>query len=239
LIPVDKVQAFKQNLAQLPYDERVKQKNLPRESSVLAKRDEPEPRLLTTMYKVKAGESLTAIANKNHTTIDALRKTNHLTNASVRTGMVLQIPVMGSKVSGLNSIAKVANEKSTAAQFYAVKKGDTFFSISQRFSVAAKDVADWNNINLKTSLVPGRKLMIKGATPHATVASAAAQASSHVNNPHSISYIVRHGDSLAQISRKFNVSVTDLRKWNAPSVSKSLTPGKIIKVIISAGNKTT
>jgi len=105
LIPVDKVQAFKQNLAQLPYDERVKQKYYPRETNVLAKREESESkRPLTTLYKVKSGEGLTAIASKNHTTIEALRKANHLATNSVRAGMVLQIPasnIASNKVTGI------------------------------------------------------------------------------------------------------------------------------------------
>jgi membrane-bound lytic murein transglycosylase D len=50
----------------------------------------------------------------------------------------------------------------------------------------------------------------------------------------SISYTVKQGDSLAQISRKFNVSIADLRKWNPPAISNSLTPGKKLKVILNA-----
>jgi membrane-bound lytic murein transglycosylase D len=240
LIPVEKVQAFKQNLALLPYDERVKQKIIPREN-LLAKREEPESRIFTTLYKVKAGEGLTTIASKNHTTIDALRKTNHLSTNSVRVGMVIQIPGVSkatSKEAVLPFITKSTTDKSGGTQFYAVKKGDTFFNVAKRFSVAAKDVAEWNKLSLKTALVPGQKLTIKANT-QASITASIPSFSNNTNSAHSISYIVRQGDSLAQISRKFNVSVTDLRKWNSPSMSKSLTPGKVIKLIISAGNRTT
>jgi membrane-bound lytic murein transglycosylase D len=50
---------------------------------------------------------------------------------------------------------------------------------------------------------------------------------------HSINYTVKQGDSLAQISRKFNVSIADLRKWNPPAISNALTPGKKLKVILN------
>jgi membrane-bound lytic murein transglycosylase D len=242
LIPVDKVQAFKQNLAQLPYDERVKQKYYPRESSVLAKREEPESkRPLATLYKVKAGEGLTAIASKNHTTLDALRKANHLTTSSVRAGMVLQIPasnIASNKATDIPFLPKTATEKSAATQVYSVKKGDTLFNVAQRYSIPVKDVAEWNKLKMKTALVAGQKLTIK--TSGQQISAAPAPTLSASNSARSINYIVRQGDSLAQISRKFNVSVTDLRKWNPPAGgNKALTPGKIIKVILSAGNRTT
>ncbi|MDD2800750.1 MAG: LysM peptidoglycan-binding domain-containing protein [Methylococcales bacterium] len=242
LIPVDKVQAFKQNLAQLPYDERVKQKYYPRGSNVLAKREEPESkRPLTTLYKVKAGEGLTAIASKNHTTLEALRKANHLTTSSVRAGMVLQIPtsnIASNKATDIPFLPKTATEKSAATQVYSVKKGDTLFNVAQRYSIPVKDVAEWNKLKMKTALVAGQKLTIK--TSGQQISAAPAPTLSASNSARSINYIVRQGDSLAQISRKFNVSVTDLRKWNPPAGgSKALTPGKIIKVILSAGNRTT
>jgi membrane-bound lytic murein transglycosylase D len=155
--------------------------------------------------------------------------------------MVIQIPGVSkatSKEAVLPFITKSTTDKSGGTQFYAVKKGDTFFNVAKRFSVAAKDVAEWNKLSLKTALVPGQKLTIKANT-QASITASIPSFSNNTNSAHSISYIVRQGDSLAQISRKFNVSVTDLRKWNSPSMSKSLTPGKVIKLIISAGNRTT
>ncbi|MEQ1621519.1 MAG: LysM peptidoglycan-binding domain-containing protein [Methylococcales bacterium] len=247
LIPVEKVESFKHNLAQLPYDERVKQKFIPRDTSILAKREEPEPRLLTSLYKVKAGEGLTAIARKHNTSIEVLRKANHLTSSVVRVGTVLQIPGVStkatSKYAGLPLLTAKANNDNalTTAQSYSVKKGDTLFNVAKRFSMGAKEVAQMNNLNPQSALVSGQKLKIKSVAGQSlAVASSAVPVTASANNARSISYIVRQGDSLVQISRKFNVSVTDLRKWNAPTaVNKSLTPGKIIKVILSSGNRTT
>jgi len=121
-------------------------------------------------------------------------------------------------------------------QFYVAKKGDTLFNVAQRYSVPVKDVAEWNKLNMKTALLAGQKLTIKTPGQQALATAPTLTAS---NSVRSISYIVRQGDSLAQISRKFNVSMTDLRKWNPPAASKALIPGKIIKVILSAGNRTT
>jgi len=55
-----------------------------------------------------------------------------------------------------------------------------------------------------------------------------------------ISYTVKPGDTLAQISKKFNVNVTELRKWNnVPKNKADIKPGSKLKVMIEAGHPST
>ncbi|MEY3288482.1 MAG: hypothetical protein RLZZ419_724 [Pseudomonadota bacterium] len=233
LVPAAQAQTFKNNLAMLPYSERVDIKEYNEKQTIeprYQEKDEAQTAQLRgdriktnlTQYKVKSGDNLAAIANRNNITIQSLRQTNHLTSNSVNSGMRLQIP---SEVKFNNAplLASIAKPKSASAQVYAIKKGDTFFNISQRFSVTPKDIADWNSITLKTALIPGRKLTIKSVNP------LLASVSSSI---HLISYKVGQGDSLIQISKKFNVSVADLRKSNAAILVKGLRPGQTLKVIV-------
>lgn len=235
LIPVSQAKEFKKNLAMLPYSERVTLKQYDKE--IVAeihpqeKHEEKSARIrgnevktILTQYKVKTGENLTSIANKNNTTIKSLRLANNLAGNSVRSGTRLLIP-SEAKSNSIPSLATASKTKSANAQVYAIKKGDTFFNISQRFSVTPKDIANWNNITLKTALIPGRKLTIKSVNPQLASASSSIRL---------ISYTVGKGDSLTQISRKFNVSVADLRKSNAATLIKGLQPGQKLKVIIDS-----
>jgi LysM repeat protein len=48
----------------------------------------------------------------------------------------------------------------------------------------------------------------------------------------SIQYQVRPGDSLARIASRFNVTITDIEKWNQISRSKHLQPGQRLKLYI-------
>lgn len=230
LIPVAKAQSFKQNLAQLPYDERVDIKRFHAETlaETMAHMRHDEIRTIPSQHKVKAGESLVSIADKNNTTPQSIRQANHLKSNSIHSGMVLKMPASHSS----NSTLPIAKTKPGNTQIYVVKHGDTLWSIGQRFSVSGKDIADWNKLSSKTALVSGQKLSIK-APNQQTVASSKATASLASAGIRSISYTVKQGDSLAQISRKFNVSIADLRKWNSPAISNSLTPGKKLKVIIN------
>lgn len=231
LIPVAKAQSFKQHLAQLPYDERVDMKRFHAETlaETMAHMRHDEIRTSPSQHKVKAGESLVSIADKNNTTPQSIRQANHLKSNSIHSGMVLKMPASHSS----NSTLSAAKTKSGSTQIYVVKHGDTLWSIGQRFSVSGKDIADWNKLSSKTALVSGQKLSIK-APNQQTVAPSKATASLASAGIRSISYTVKQGDSLAQISRKFNVSIADLRKWNSPAISNFLTPGKKLKVIINS-----
>jgi len=85
----------------------------------------------------------------------------------------------------------------------------------------------------KSAVVLGQKLTIKGASQQRAAApSSASKSASASAQGRSIHYVVKQGDSLAQISRKFNVSVADLRKWNPPETSNNLVPGVKLKVIL-------
>ncbi|TAN70765.1 MAG: LysM peptidoglycan-binding domain-containing protein [Methylobacter sp.] len=226
LIPVSKAQSFKQNLAQLPYQERVDLKRYHAETAAQVRHDEIQT--IPSQHKVKAGESLVSIADKNNTTPQSIRQVNHLTSNSIHSGMMLKMPT-SSKMPAPQLTDKTAKAKPGAPQLYIVKKGDTLTNVAQKFSVSDKDIAGWNKITPKTALVFGQKLVIK-ADRQQTVAAKTLVPSVGIR---SISYTVKQGDSLAQISRKFNVSISDLRKWNPPEISNALTPGKKLKVIIN------
>lgn len=258
LVPVEQAQTFKRNLAQVPFNERVdlaqfyhasaaparvqsedKSKADDRDDRIVTasrkpevrepKREEPQTVAMTGHYKVKPGETLSDIASRNHTTIANLRAANHLSGDTVRYGMMLQVPSMAASNKALESrhenhalVAKAAKIQTSNHQSYAVKKGDTFWNISQRFAVTPKDIAEWNNITLKTALVPGRKLVIKTAN----------QQLASVSPVRLVHYKVGNGDTLTQIAKKFNVTVTDLRKSNADVLGKGLRPGQQLKVLV-------
>jgi membrane-bound lytic murein transglycosylase D len=218
LIPVAKAQTFKQNLALLPYDERVDLKRYHAETAVQIRHDGIQT--IPSQHKVKGGESLASIADRNNTTIKSIRQANHLASDSIHTGMLLKMPTPQKSAPPTTTTAK---NSPGSAQIYIVKKGDTFWNVAQKFSVSVNDIAGWNKITPKSALVLGQKLTIKAANQQAQALSAGIR---------TISYTVKQGDSLAQISRKFNVSIADLRKWNPPGISNSLTPGKVLKVVV-------
>ena len=234
LVPVSQAKAFKKNLAMLPYSERVTIKQVYEEQIAKVQPQERDgvkvaeirretPRATFTNYKVKPEQNLASFANRNNSAIKSLRQTHYIASSSNLSGKRLETRSEAKSSKNIPLIATASKAKSVNAQVYAVKKGDTFFNISQRFSVTPKDIANWNNITLKTALIPGRKLTIKSVNPQLASASSSIRL---------ISYTVGKGDSLLQISRKFNVSVSDLRKSNAATLVRGLQPGQKLKIIV-------
>jgi Soluble lytic murein transglycosylase and related regulatory proteins (some contain LysM/invasin domains) len=84
LVPVAKAQLFKQNLAQLPYDERVDLKRYQAETMAQIRHDEVQT-TLPSQHKVKAGESLATIADKTIQRLNqSVRPTIWLVTQSIR-----------------------------------------------------------------------------------------------------------------------------------------------------------
>lgn len=215
LIPVDQVSIFKENLANLPVAERFTQAPSP----VI-----PEKARVNTAssarinHKIRPGESLGLIAQKYHTSVNAIRSANKLGKAShIQAGKSLIIPT-----DAKTAIAQSSPESRAKSIVYTVKPGDTFWKISRQFSVNTQDLYRWNKLNPNSNLKAGQKLSINQGSQ--VIANAAASAKP-------INYTVQPGDSLSQISRKFNVQVKDLLKWNSTSVDKVLKPGQQLKVL--------
>jgi len=80
-------------------------------------------------------------------------------------------------------------------------------------------------------------------TTPATRASATAPGLTNVNafkNPQvrQVTYVVRSGDSLYSISRRFRVSIGDLRQWNGVAAEQVLKPGQRLKMLVDVTEQT-
>ena len=130
LMPVEKVALFKSSLAQLPFEERVDQTQIIREQEeraerlarveqqkadraerVVAQTRQKASQGIPSKYKVKSGETLTAIAARNNTTVQALLKATPSTGKEVRSGIVLKMPSGITKDELIQWTAKAAKNK--------------------------------------------------------------------------------------------------------------------------------
>jgi membrane-bound lytic murein transglycosylase D len=107
------------------------------------------------------------------------------------------------------------------------------WDISRRYGVNVRTLARWNGLAPRDTLRTGQKLVIWSKR------SRVAQLSDPDFTPHSratitqkIRYRVRRGDSLALISRKFNVAVNDLVRWNGLNKKKYLQPGQRLTLYV-------
>lgn len=110
---------------------------------------------------------------------------------------------------------------------YRVRSGDVLGAIAQRHSVGLSELRRWNNIR-GSRIYPGQKLTIwtKDSAPRLASATTATRHSV----PNSKVHLVQSGDSLWEISRKYEgLSVSKIKEWNNLK-SNSIKPGQ--KLII-------
>lgn len=95
---------------------------------------------------VKRGDALEKIARNNHTTVEVLRKVNHLSNDKLKIGQVLRVPQKN--IVAAKEIKKAEPAESTLdKQYYTIKSGDNPWKIAKQFNVRFDDLLDLNHLD--------------------------------------------------------------------------------------------
>jgi membrane-bound lytic murein transglycosylase D len=136
----------------------------------------------------------------------------------------------------------------TALKWYAAKKGETLLTVARRFGVSRADVAEANNLSIKSRLRPGQELIIPRApttllaarTERAAPSAVASRAivetaeSPRATQPSTqvaqVTYKVKRGDTLFSIAQLFDTSVAKIKTWNRLS-SNTIAPGRKLKIM--------
>lgn len=99
----------------------------------------------TTVYIVKSGDTLSAIALRFHTTVADLVMRNHILNPDHI--------IPGERIL-------IANEKGQSSVTYTVKPGDTLTSIANNHQTTVSELIRLNNIKNPDLIFPGQRLLI-------------------------------------------------------------------------------
>lgn len=156
----------------------------------------PPEGYISNTYTVQKGDSLYSIARKLGTTVNELKSLNNLTSNNLSIGQILKIPT--------EFVTDDENE------IYVVEKGDSLYSISNKFNTTVDELKTLNNLSSNTLNV-GQLLKIPSAktTPN--------------------TYTVQRGDSLYSISNKFGTTVNELKTLNNLT-SNTLSIGQVLKI---------
>lgn len=190
-------------------------------------------------YVVKKGDSLWSIARTYGLTVEKLKSLNNLSSNTLNIGDVLLIKSDSTnsndevdgyeyytvvKGDSLYSIARKYNltvdelksmnnlssntlsigqkliiGKTTYSNVYIVKKGDTLYSIARNYNTTVDEIKKANNLS-SNSLSIGQELVIPTKSENQTVSTQ--------------TYTVKKGDTLYNIAKNFNTTVTDIKKLN-------------------------
>jgi LysM repeat protein len=118
---------------------------------------------------IRAGDSLSVIAERHGVSVKALAEANGLkTTSIIYAGKSLSIPTSGT----VRSSPAVVPAKS-----YTVKRGDSLSSIASAHGVSVSSLASANNLSSKSIIVIGRTLTIPGVADSSPAAATVSKSS--------------------------------------------------------------
>ncbi len=130
-----------------------------------------------------------------------------------------EIAMTASKESSVDKVDFVADQKEI--QNYKIRKGDTFSNIARRYRTTVAYLRDINDFSRKKKLRLGQTIYVPDRTPLKEKRPELVAASKKF-------YIVQKGDNVASIAKKYNTSVSKIRKINRLKSKSNLRVGSRI-----------
>ena len=161
------------------------------------------------VYVVKKGDTLYGIAQANNTTVEEIKKFNNLTSNILSTGQLLKIP-------------SVLLPEAT----YTVKKGDSLYSIANKYNTTVDELKRINNLTSNTLSI-GQVLKLPSD-----------KASDEEKEENTITYTVQKGDSLYSIAKKYNTTIDAIKNLNNLTTN-ILSIGQVLLIPTSTNLETT
>lgn len=204
--------------------------------------------MVSTGYQVhiyRSGESLSAICKKYNINKTTLLKVNNLKSNQIASGTRLRIP----HTTVTYQLLPEGDNNALAAYkdnliLHKITQGETISKISKKYNVPPELIVTWNGLSSIHKIRAGQQLALyinKQPTTTPTTTSnnnTIVFASNSKRLPtetfqsnETVSwYRVKSGDSLWTISRKFNISPSQIKQWNNLK-SNLIHPGVRLKLI--------
>lgn len=189
-------------------------------------------------HYAKRGEKVSTIAKKYGVSVNQLIDVNDLSRKQrLRANQPLLVPAgatatielpeaYAAAINETHDTPPVQEEKKSAQ--HTVKSGDTAYSIAKRYGMTTRQLMALNNLK-SARLKKGQILAV--AADSATGSTVEITREAKRNSKSGIGktrYVVKRGETLSSIARKFNVATSDLQRWNKISGSRILPGVKLI-----------
>lgn len=215
VVPLESKDLFVERLAKLPREEMVR----------------------WSKHTVAKGETLYSIAQKNRVSVEMLTMLNQLDGVALSVGQQLLVPTsalpmstyageFASALTGRLPDEPLVDQRIT----YVVAPGDDVWRVARDHGVSAAQIARWNGIQPGDALAPGSELVVWQAEAAADGNAVRPVLYEPLATTRTINYVVRRGDTLAVIAKRFGVTVQQLADWNRVPKNKKLRRGQRLKV---------
>lgn len=200
------------------------------------------------VHLVKKGEIAGRIAQRYKVPVSRLLAANNINDPRrIRAGQQLKVPVSAETLlsredrevsnsedapprprvsSSKESTPKESTPEVASSRTHVVRPGESVWKISQRYGVDHREILAANKISNYRSLRPGQRLIIPLSDgSRGAVQTAAAKVTTVV-------HVVKRGETVWEISRKYNVSYQQILSWNNIRDDRSLQPGQRLSLYL-------
>jgi membrane-bound lytic murein transglycosylase D len=210
LLPLDAADPFRQNLAQLTPDERLR----------------------VVHHVVQRGETLATIARRYDSQPLTIRMLNDLGNGPLVAGTDLRVPsgstVLPDKVlRAAERFDGGARRQTRRPTLHVVRRGESIWTIARRNNMDPKTLMRMNNMRPGDKLPAGKRLVVsQKAAPKSGAAPAAGKAA----GARTVQHTVRSGETLYRIAKLYQVTVAQIVSWNGIGIDAALRPGQKLNI---------
>ena len=173
----------------------------------------------SSTYTVVNGDSLSVIAKKLSTSVNAIKTANNLTTDTIYVGQSLKIP--GKTASSQAPQANQPVQNGATSSTYTVVNGDSLSVIAKKLHTSVLAIKEANGLSSDLIHI-GQTLKIPGSTTEVKN-----QTENNIVIPES--YTVASGDSLFSIAKRFGLSVALLKEMNNLS-SDTIQTGQTLQL---------
>ncbi len=171
-------------------------------------------------YRVRRGDTLSEIAVRYRTSISYIRELNDMNRrrSFLRVGQRLKVPDgprRPRRVARRSSSAK-RSTASVGGRYHVVRRGDTLSGIAAHYGLSISQLRRWNGLRGRSLIRVGQRLRI---TP-------AGEASKKVARSRRKIHVVRRGENLTAIARRYHVPLARLTEANDINRRATLFVGK-------------
>ena len=226
LIPLESADLFRQNLEQLTADERMR----------------------VTHHVVRRGETLASIASRYSAPPLHVRMLNGIGDGALVVGSELLVPsdAMRLPPKVLKAAARFDGGQRRISPrrpvVHVVRRGESLWTIARRNHTDPRTLMRLNNMRPGATLRAGERLIVSPMGTTAAIAGTSrgsgsdrgiASAAARTSSARTVRHTVRRGDTLSQIARVYQVSVTQIVAWNGIATSTTLRPGQKLSITLA------
>lgn len=182
-------------------------------------------------HKVETKETLYSLSRRYNVSIYKIIENNPPVEYGLEVGSIVNIPLIKKEEKKAKKEKQSQEQKYTTTESqltHEVKAKETLFSISRQYGVTVADLKNWNNLT-SNNIDLGQQLIIKQTN---TQKSSIPKLEEPVKDAKT--HIVEASETLYSISRKYEITVGDLKKWNGLQSNEIGIGQELIVGIVSA-----